>query len=109
MSTFSVTKRDFMRLMSFPTEWDSWGMYPDQLFELQRADYQPGNENAPEHHRNGAFHWWLQQDPSAEVLVKLVALTYLDPDPPMGNDVRGYVKKSKHYNSAVAAHFQGAT
>jgi hypothetical protein len=109
MLMFSMIRRDFIRLMSFPAEWDLWGTYPDELFELQRASYEPGNENASEHHRNGAFHWWLRQDPSAEVLEKLVELTYLDPDPLMGSDVRGYIRRSRQYCAAVAAHFRGAT
>ena len=68
MLMFSMIKRDLIRLMSFPAEWDLWGLYPDELFELQLASSGPGNENASEHHPNGAFHWWLRQDPSALAL-----------------------------------------
>jgi hypothetical protein len=57
-------------------------------FAVQIASYLPGDEDAPEHHRNGAFHWWLRKDPIADLLSKLVDLTYLDPDPLMGDDVR---------------------
>jgi len=101
-----MTKRDFLKLMRFPAEWDSWGMYPDDLLALQIAAYNPGHEAAPEHYRNGAFHWWLRKDPDTEVLGKLVDLSYLDPDPLMGKDVRRYVERSKHFSAEVAAHFR---
>ena len=51
-----MTKIEFLKLMRFPTEWDTLGMYPDELFAFQLAHYEPGHEEGAEHDRNGAFH-----------------------------------------------------
>lgn len=32
-----LTKRDFMRLMRIPQEWEALGMYPDELAQEQLA------------------------------------------------------------------------
>lgn len=104
-----MTKHEFLSLMQFPKEWLDWGLYPDELFEVQLAGYQPGHETGSEHDRNGAFHWWLRQEPSAEVLVSLAKLTFLDSDSFMASDVRNHIKKSKHFNAEVAASCQDPT
>jgi hypothetical protein len=96
-----MTKLEFLQVMKFPKEWDDWGLYPDELFEIQVAHYKPGHENGSEHDRNGAFHWWLCKEPNSETLIKLVKLTHLDPDPLMAADIRSYIRKAKHFNPEV--------
>ncbi len=86
-----MTKLQFLRRMHFPVEWRYWEMYPDILYEKQLAAYEPGNEMASEHHRNGAFHWWLKQGMSSVELLRLVFLTIRDPDQMMAADVRRYI------------------
>ena len=54
--------------MNFPDEWESLGMIPEELCEIQLAGYKSGHEDASEHDRNGAFHWWLKQEPTEDVL-----------------------------------------
>jgi hypothetical protein len=104
-----MTKREFMKLLHYPSEWSLWSLYPDELFQIQLTQYTPGDEEAAEHHRNGAFHWWLKMDPSADILIQLVKLTYLDPEQLMGEDVRTYIAKSPAFNSDVAAHIHEST
>ncbi len=87
--------------MQFPEEWVEYEMYPKALSELQISRYEEGNEEASEHDRCGAFHWWLKQDPSKEQLEKLMKLAYLDPEPLMGEDVRSYIKKAANYTERV--------
>jgi hypothetical protein len=96
-----MKKEEYLKLMRFPNEWLDWGMYPDQLFQLQVSGYETGHEDGSEHDRNGAFHWWLKQNPSAEKLILLAKLTLIDPDPLMGQDVRSYIAKSEHCNESV--------
>ena len=88
--------------MHYPKEWQEWNMLPDKdyLIELILL-YEPGNENASEHDRNGVFHWWLRQEPAEDILLKLTKLTFLDPDPYMPKDVRSYILKSKHCTKKV--------
>ncbi len=74
--------------MRYPREWVEWEMLPGALVDGQIANYEPGNENASEHFRNGAFHYWLKQNPSKEILIKLVKLSFLDPDAPMAKWLR---------------------
>jgi len=91
-----MTKREFLSLMQFPQEWAEWDLYPDELFEIQHSGYEPGHEAGSEHDRNGAFHCWVRQEPEPPVLMQLVKLTFLDPDPLMGADVRRYIAQSTH-------------
>jgi len=86
-----MDKAEFARLMAYPAEWLEWDMYPDELFEQQLNLYHPGDERAAEHDRNGAFHWWLKRNLTADQLEKLVALSFKDPDPLMAEDVRHYI------------------
>ena len=92
---------EFLNLMNFPKKWQELEMYPDTLSEIQISGYKPGNECASEHDRAGAFHWWLKQEPTEEQLIKLMKLAYLDPEPLMGEDIKGYIEKSKNYSEAV--------
>lgn len=83
-----MTKQELTRLLHFPIAWLNWDMYPHELFEIQRADYYPGAEQASEHYRYGAFRWWLMQSFTGEQAAKLLALTFLDPDQAMANSAR---------------------
>lgn len=96
-----MKKEEFVKLMNYPKEWLDWGMYPDELFEGQVALYKPGDERGSEHDRNGAFHWWLKRSPTKEQLKKLVALTFLDPDSLMGEDVRTYIEKANNCDDEI--------
>jgi hypothetical protein len=97
----AMTKIDFMKLMSFPEAWDSMGMYPDELFEGQLSGYQPGDEDASEHDRNGAFHWWLRRNPTRDRLERLLKLSVLDPDAHLGADVRRYIRKAPAFDAQL--------
>jgi hypothetical protein len=66
-------------------------MYTDELYQRQVESYQPGNEKASEHFRNGAFHWWLKRDLTDALLTKLIFLTTQDPDREMARDVRRHI------------------
>lgn len=94
-------KDEFLVLMKFPREWVSLDMYPDELWDLQREGYRPGHEVGSEHDRNGAFHWWLKRVTRKEQLLKLVQLSFLDPDQVMARDVRRYIRKNAHADADV--------
>ena len=96
-----MNKVEFLKLIMFPAEWEIFGMYHDELFLGQLSLYSPGDEQGAEHDRNGAFHWWLKRQPSKEELIKLVRLTFLDPDPLMAQDVRTYIAKAINYDKDV--------
>ena len=96
-------RTEFLALMSFPRGWWSSDLYPDELWEGQLAVYEPGNEEASEHFRNGAFHWWLKRSPDKALLLKLVELSFMDPDPIMASDVRRYIRNSRNVDQEVAA------
>lgn len=88
-------------MMRFPLEWESLGMYPEALANVQVAGYEPGHENASEHDRCGAFHWWLKRNPTESELKKLMFLASIDPDRLMGNDIREYIRKNEAYSQEV--------
>jgi len=92
--------------MQFPGEWVKWGMLPEHYLQLVVHRYEPGHEDGSEHDRNGAFHWWLRQNPSEEQLLKLAQLTWLDPDQIMGADVRTHIGRAKHCSAAVTRWLQ---
>jgi hypothetical protein len=98
-----MNKVEFLKLLRFPMEWDSFGMYPDELLQWQMSSYRPGHEDAAEHDRNGAFHWWLKRQPSKVELAKLLRLAALDPDPFLGNDLRAYIRRSKSFDVELSA------
>lgn len=76
-------------------------MYPDELAHIQVNGYEAGHENASEHDRCGAFHWWLKRGPTESELKKLMFLASIDPDPLMGEDIRKYIQRSKSYSLEV--------
>lgn len=84
---------DFLILMKYPSEWNAWKMFPVGLFEIQLNDYEPNAELSSEHFRCGAFMWWEQKISSEEELLKLIKLSYLDPDSDMGSFVRERLEK----------------
>ena len=97
-----MTRNEFIRLMQYPSEWDEWGMLTEELMDIQMGEYYPGSERSSEHFRNGAFAYWLHEDPSKEVLLKLVKLSYLDPDSPMGEWLRSeHISKSQNADGEV--------
>lgn len=84
----AVTKADFLTAYGFPSEWLQWGLYPDQLFEGQRAACADDELPHPDEHlRYGAFLWWLRMHRSLPetTLKQLARLATLDPDPPMAS------------------------
>ncbi len=95
-----MTKAEFLTLMHFPDEWQLWDMYPDELALEQISGYQLGHEASSEHDRNGAFHWWIRQNPTAQLINKLIPLAFLDPDPLMGADVLRHLRKCDHFSPA---------
>ena|SRR3569623_1587020 len=98
----TIDKNHYLKIKKFPPEWVEWGMYPDQLAAVQLAGYEPGNEDSPEHDRNGAFHWWLKNNEiTKEQLIKLVKLSYLDPDTNVGKDVRNYLLKANKCDEEI--------
>lgn len=97
-----MTKIEFLKLMSFPAEWDSLGMYPDELFQWQLSGYRLGHEDAAEHDRNGAFHWWLRRYPTRDQLERLLKLAILDPDPHIGADVRRYIRMAPAFDAQLS-------
>lgn len=98
-----MTKNDFIKLMQYPREWTEWAMLPDELINEQLADYEPGSEQASERVRNAAFHFWLQRTPSKDMLLKLIKLSYLDPDPLMSYCLRkDHIAKAENVDEEVA-------
>ena len=104
-----MSKSEFLRLMKFPSEWEEWGMYPEELFKLQFSAYSPGKEEGSEHDRNGAFHWWLANCPNSEALLKLAKLSWLDPDQVMADDARKHIARAQGADSLVEAACRNAT
>jgi hypothetical protein len=74
----NMEKSDFLNLMKFPEEW--YFMYPDELYNIQLEHYSPGDEQAPEHYRFGAFIWWLRKNPNSDDLAKIKALAEREED-----------------------------
>ncbi len=96
-------------MMGFPSEWEEWEMYPEELFKLQLDGYSPGNESGSEHDRNGAFHWWLAKSPNSEALLKLAKLSWLDPDQIMAEDARKHIERASSADQPVKAACRNAT
>ena len=92
---------EYFELMRFPPEWVAWGMFPAEHAQEQMALYEPGHEHGSEHDRHGCFQWWLRQDLSAEKLVTLARLSWLDPDEPMGGYVRECIAKHADYTPQI--------
>lgn len=90
-----MTKNEFIQLMQYPREWFEWDMLPDELINGQIAEYAPASEQTAERYRNAAFHFWLRKKPDKEILLKLIKLSYLDPEPLMS-----YVLRKEHIANA---------
>lgn len=93
-----MTRNEFIQLMQYPREWLEWEMLPDELIDAQIAEYQPGSAHTTERYRHAAFHYWLQRRPSNATLLKLIRLSYLDPDP-----MSSYVLRKEHLARAENA------
>lgn len=96
-----IEKDKFLEIMKFPREWDALGIFPDKLSDVLCAQYEVGHEAGSEHDRNGAFHWWNRQNPSREVLLNLIELSRLDPDPLMAADARRYIARSANADEEI--------
>lgn len=96
-----MTKDEFLAILHFPAEWISLGLYPDELFALQLAEYEPEHLESSEHTRNGAFTWWLHKSPSAEILEKLVRASSSDPDIHLKADVQARIRESRCFDVRV--------
>ena len=105
-----MNRAEYLSLMNFPSQWEEWNMIPDEWLIEAISSYQPGNENASEHDRHGAFQWWLRhQHLEANQLVSLAKLTFLDPEPLMGEYVRQCITEHKGYCKDVEHALQPAT
>jgi hypothetical protein len=96
-----MTREDYLRLMKFPKEWEMFNLLPEELVDQLIGMYVPRHEDSPEHDRNGVFHWWLKQSPDKDVLMRLVDLSFLDPDQIMAADVREHILRSTHADEDV--------
>jgi len=79
-------KLEFLSAYGFPIEWETWGLYPDALFQGQLAATEDDEAPHPDEHlRYGAFVWWVRKDRALpkETLIQLCRLAALDPDPGM--------------------------
>ena len=92
----------YLKLMEFPPEWISWEILPLDFITEQARSYQPGHETSSEHDRHATFQWWLKQHPSAEKLVLLARLTWLDPDQVMADSIRQAIASQPDHSEAVA-------
>ena len=98
-----MTKNEFIQLMQYPREWREWGMLPDELINAQLAEYQPGNEQYSERYRNAAFNFWLERRPGKDILIQLIKLSYLDPDPLMSYNLRkDHIAHAENVDDEVA-------
>lgn len=98
-----MTKQEFIKLMQYPREWVEWDMLPDEMLNRQIANYGAGGERASGCCRNDAFHFWLRGTPSKDVLLKLIRLSFLDPDPLMAYSLRkDYIAKAENADEDVA-------
>ena len=96
-----IGRAEFLKVMKFPREWEELGMFPDELSNVLCPRYEAGQEAGSEHDRNGAIHWWLRQNPSREILLTLIALTQVDPDPLIAADARQYIARSENADDEI--------
>ena len=89
-----MDRTEYLRLMQFPKEWETWEMIPEQWLSGAMQSYEPGMKDASEHDRHGAFQWWLRTDLSEDQLLKLAQLANLDPDLAMAQSVRDSIADS---------------
>lgn len=98
-----MTKNEFIKLMQYPREWIEWDMLPDELINGQLAEYEPDSEQASERYRSAAFHFWLRRGPSKDILLKLIKLSYFDPDPLMSYCLRkDYIANAENADEEVS-------
>lgn len=97
--TFNINK--LAELLHFPKEWLAWKMYPDELFLAHRKLFLPGNESDSENERNETFHYWLSRELTEDQFIKLIKLSFLDPDPLMAGNIRDHIRKHKNYPPKV--------
>jgi hypothetical protein len=97
-----MNRETYIGLMKFPSEWSEWEMLPGDIIDLQISEYRPGQESASEHARHGVFQWWIRMGATEKQLVSLARLSWIDPDPPMGNYVRECMAKFGTQSTAVA-------
>lgn len=90
-----LSRPAFAALMQYPQAWLDWGMFPEPLYRIQLAEYEPGSERAAEHVRYGAFGWWAARKPTHAQLLKLAILTWLDPDQLMARGARRELLKNR--------------
>lgn len=96
----------YLKLMEFSPEWLEWGVLPLDFVTAQAGSYQPGHEASSEHDRHAVFQWWLKQNPSADKLVLLARLAWLDPDQIMAGHVRELIAQQKGADPLVAVALQ---
>ena len=102
-----MNRSEYLRLMQFPAEWEQLGLVPDEWLEGALGSYKKGHEDGSEHDRHGAFQWWLRRSPSKGILLKLAALSWLDPDQPMAGYVRECISQSSACDAEVANALRG--
>lgn len=96
-----MTKKELIKLIQYPREWVEWAMLPDELIAEQLAKYKPGS--VAQHYRIAAFHFWLRREPSKDILLKLIRLSYVDPDPLMAYCLRkDHIAKAENADEEVA-------
>ncbi|MDG9931027.1 MULTISPECIES: hypothetical protein [unclassified Pseudomonas] len=104
-----MTKVEFLECLGFPDKWLELGLYPDELFSLQLAEHRPEYVSSAEHTRNGAFSWWLHNDPSSELLKQLALLSRLDPDRHLAVDAQARIRESRSYTAEVEKALAGSS
>lgn len=96
-----MNKNAFIKLMRYPREWVEWDMLPDELINEQLAQFKPGS--SAERYRTDAFHFWLRREPSKAILLKLIRLSYLDPDPLMAYCLRkDHIARAENVDEEVS-------
>ena len=97
-----MTIEEFLELMEFPPLWRELDMADPEYLAECIARYRPGHEESSEHDRHGLFQYWLKREPAKETLLKLVRLSFVDPDKGMAASVRAEILRSKNCNEEVA-------
>lgn len=96
-----MDRAEYLRLMQFPEQWETWDMLPSEWLSGAMASFERGMEAASEHDRHGAFQWWLKRNPSPDRLAVLARLALLDPDQVMADAVREQIRAAASYNLDV--------
>ena len=97
-----MNRAEFLKLMEFPGEWELWNMIPPDWLSGAMEEYRPGQEESPEHYRNGAFHWWIRSEPSKQDLITLARLSLIDPEQIMAvEDWQVEIRKATNFCEEV--------